>query len=252
MIDDASAQVNDAFRSLLGLRSLAQELDKLPPGNPRFDDEDFLAFCYRNCHRSSAQLFQDLFVAYQLREKRSGYFVEFGAADGVELSNTLLLERDYGWQGIVGEPARTWHERLQRNRRCVIDTRCVWSRSGERLTFNETPMPELSTIDAFTEGDGHAPLRAGGVRYEVSTVSLNALLAEHRAPQHIDYLSIDTEGSELEILRAFDFGRHRMSVITVEHNFAPARDEIRALLSARGYERKFVSLSQWDDWYVRA
>ena len=224
MIDDASAQVNDAFRSLLGLRSLAQELDKLPPGNPRFDDEDFLAFCYRNCHRSSAQLFQDLFVAYQLREKRNGYFVEFGAADGVELSNTLLLERDYGWQGIV----------------------------GERLTFNETPMPELSTIDAFTEGDGHAPLRAGGVRYEVSTVSLNALLAEHRAPQHIDYLSIDTEGSELEILRAFDFGRHRMSVITVEHNFAPARDEIRALLSARGYERKFVSLSQWDDWYVRA
>jgi FkbM family methyltransferase len=249
---DASAQVVDGFRSLIGLRSFAQELDGLPPGKPRLDDEDFLAFCYKNCHRSSAQLFQDLFVAYQLREKGNGYFVEFGAADGVFLSNTLLLERDYGWQGIAAEPARTWQERLRRNRRCEIDTRCVWSRSGERLKFNEAPMPELSTVDAFTEADGHAPLRAGGVRYEVSTVSLNALLEEHRAPQHIDYLSVDTEGSEFEILRAFDFGRHRMSVITVEHNFAPARDEIHALLSARGYERKFASLSQWDDWYVGA
>lgn len=249
---DATAQVTDAFRSLLGLRSFTQEVESLPPDKPRLDDEAFLAFCYRNCHRSFAQLFQDLFVAYELHGKREGYFVEFGAADGTELSNTLLLERDFGWHGIVAEPARVWHDRLRRNRRCAIDARCVWSRSGEQLVFNEAPLPELSTIDAFTAGDGHAPLRAGGTRYAVATVSLNDLLAEHGAPRQIEYLSIDTEGSELEILRAFDFSRYRVEIITVEHNFEPARDEIHALLAAQGYARKFASLSQWDDWYLRA
>ena len=248
---DASAQVIEGFRSLIGLRSFADELDQLPPGKPRLDDEDFLAFCYRNCHRSGAQLFQDLFVAYSLLERRAGFFVEFGATDGVELSNTRLLEKDYEWRGILAEPARIWHDKLRRNRRCIIDTRCVWRRSGETLDFREAPLPELSTIDAFAASDGHAPARAGGRSYPVATVTLNDLLTEHAAPPRIDYLSIDTEGSELDILSAFDFGRYRVEIITVEHNFTPAREAIHALLTSSGYARKFESLSHWDDWYVR-
>ena len=249
---ETSAQVADAFQSLLGLRSFAQELDQLPAGRPRLDDEAFLAFCYKNCHRSSAQLFQDLFVAYQGREKKQGFFVEFGATDGVDLSNSLLLEKEYQWRGILAEPGRSWREKLQRNRSCVIDTRCVWSKSGETLLFNETPLPELSTIEAFSGSDCHAPARVGGTHYPVSTISLNDLLVEHAAPRQLDNLSIDTEGSELEILRAFDFDRHDVSILTVEHNLAPAREDIRLLLEAKGYARKFEALSQWDDWYVKA
>lgn len=249
---ETTAQVTEAFRSLLGLRSFTQELERLPADATRLDDEAFLAFCYRNCHRSHAQLFQDLFVAYELREKREGFFVEFGAADGIELSNTCLLEKDYRWRGILAEPARIWHERLARNRRCIVDHRCVWSRSGETLAFNETPLPELSTLDAYTASDGHAPLRAAGLRYPVPTIALNDLLAEHGAPRQIDYLSVDTEGSELEILRAFDFERYRVGIITVEHNLAPAREQVHALLAGKGYRRKFEPLSQWDDWYVAA
>ena len=248
---DTTAQVTEAFQSLLGLRSFSAELDKLAAGKPRLDDEAFLAFCYKNCHRSSAQLFQDLFVAYQLREKKNGFFVEFGATDGIDLSNSFLLEKSYQWQGILAEPARTWHERLGNNRGCVVDTRCVWEKSGETLLFNETPLAELSTVDAFSGSDCHADARGNGKRYPVTTITLNDLLAAHNAPRHIDYLSVDTEGSELNILRAFDFSRYRIDIITVEHNFAPPREQIFALLSSQGFKRKFETLSQWDDWYVR-
>ena len=65
---------------------------------------------------SNAQLLQDLWVLYELKEKRNGYFVEFGACDGMSLSNTLLLEKTFGWQGALAEPARAWHAALYANR----------------------------------------------------------------------------------------------------------------------------------------
>jgi Methyltransferase FkbM domain len=63
--------------------------------------------------------------------------------------------------------------------------------------------------------------------------------------------SIDTEGSEFEILQAFDFARYDVKIITCEHNFSPLRDKLHALLTAKGYVRKFEVLSQVDDWYVK-
>ena len=72
----------------------------------------------------------------------------------------------------------------------------------------------------------------------------------HGAPSKIDYLSIDTEGSELEILRAFDFDKHAISVITCEHNFSSQRSEIYELLISQGFIRVFEGFSRWDDWYI--
>jgi hypothetical protein len=109
-----------------------------------------------------------------------------------------------------------------------------------------------STIDAYSDGDMHAESRRGGTRYEVETVSLNDLLAQHGAPQRIDYLSVDTEGSELDILRAFDFDAWEVGLITVEHNYTPRREGLFELLTAKGFRRKFAALSRADDWYVRA
>jgi hypothetical protein len=85
----------------------------------------------------------------------------------------------------------------------------------------------------------------------VSTISLNDLLSKHNAPKHIDYLSIDTEGSEFEILNSFDFSSHSFGVVTVEHNFTPVRQKIFELLSGHGYTRQFENLSKFDDWYVK-
>ncbi|MBS0332402.1 MAG: FkbM family methyltransferase, partial [Proteobacteria bacterium] len=93
--------------------------------------------------------------------------------------------------------------------------------------------------------------RRDGKRYEVETVSLMDLLGHWNAPSRIDYMSVDTEGSELDILQAFDFERYDVRLISVEHNFTARREGILAFLTAQGYRRKFESLSFVDDWYVK-
>jgi FkbM family methyltransferase len=188
---------------------------------------------------------------HELGFKRGGFFVEFGASNGVDLSNTLLLERDYGWSGILAEPAVCWHDSLTKNRRAKIEKRCVWSRTGQRLSFQEVHAAELSTIASFASTDMHLQSRKEGRSYSVDTISLLDMLDAHSAPPEIDYLSIDTEGSELDILSTFDFQRYRFGVITVEHNYGATREPIHQLLTSNGYERKFAEVSLFDDWYVR-
>ncbi|AWM78508.1 FkbM family methyltransferase [Phenylobacterium parvum] len=211
----------------------------------------FLQFCMDNAAWSHGQFLQDLWVAYETKMRTGGFFVEFGATDGIKFSNTRALETRLGWSGILAEPARIWYPALRRNRACFIDDRCVWTKTGETLVFNQPAIAAHSTIDAYSRGDSLAGTRAEGRRYEVTTVSLNDLLAHWNAPRRIDYLSIDTEGSELDILQALDFGAWEIRLITVEHNHTPKRREIHDFLVSKGYQRKFERLSNVDDWYVR-
>jgi FkbM family methyltransferase len=200
---------------------------------------------------SNSQLGQDLFVITELDFKTSGYFVDFGATNGIDSNNSYLLEKEFGWSGIVAEPAKRWHKDLKMNRHCSVETDCVWRDSNSILTFNETDYGEYSTIDAYGASDHHRQDRETGRRYEVKTISLLDLLEKHHAPREIDYLSVDTEGSEYEILSNFSFDRYRFRIITCEHNFTPARDKIFDLLTQNGYVRKFEEVSNFDDWYVR-
>ena len=202
--------------------------------------------------KSKSQLRQDLFVLCLENYKRNGFFVEFGATNGIDLSNTYLLETEFGWDGILAEPAVCWQHDLKLNRRAVIEERCVWSSSGGQIEFNETAIPELSTMDTYSYSDLHRGDRKKGKRYMVETISINDLLKEYKAPRHIDYLSIDTEGSEFEILSSLDFERYSFGVITCEHNFTPMREKIHALLKSHGYSRIFTEISDFDDWYVRS
>ena len=216
------------------------------------DETKFLLFAQEHLHVSQSQILQDLFVLYELQGKRNGYFVEFGATNGIDCSNSFVLEKHYGWSGILAEPGKVWHAQLRANRKNAIDTRCVWNETGHRLEFNEVHEPELSTINTYSHTDRYRESRARGSKYEVETVTLNELLRAHGAPSHIDYLSIDTEGSEYDILSNFDFVKYDIRVITCEHNYTEAREKIFKLLSAKGYVRKFELFSQVDDWYVRS
>jgi FkbM family methyltransferase len=202
--------------------------------------------------KSESQIGQDIFVLSELGFKRNGYFVEFGAANGKHFSNSYLLEKEFGWTGIVAEPGRVWKDLIVKNRTCEIETKCVWTKTGEILTFNETENGELSTIESFSDCDFHSTARMNGTRYEVETISLLDMLQKYNAPSKIDYLSIDTEGSEFEILSSHDFDKYQFQVITCEHNFSTLRDQIYSLLTNKGYVRKHVELSSFDDWYVLA
>jgi FkbM family methyltransferase len=200
---------------------------------------------------SNSQLQQDLFVLGTLQCKRNGFFVEFGATDGIALSNTYLLESDFGWSGILAEPARNWQKNLSRNRPLSnISELCVWKTSGEKIKFLETKQMELSTLETFKSKDAHRNERSKGSVYEVETISLVDLLRKYNAPKIVDFLSIDTEGSEFEILESFDFNAYKFMIIVCEHNFTENRSKIYDLLTSRGYVRVLEDISFFDDWYV--
>jgi FkbM family methyltransferase len=198
---------------------------------------------------STAQLKQDLFVLLQTNFKKDGFFVEFGATDGLNLSNTYLLEKQYQWTGILAEPLRYFHESLKKNRSCHIETNCIWSTSNSVIDFIESDDPNFSTIKKFKNFDLYKRHKSQG--YQVQTISLNDLLKKYNAPKIIDYLSIDTEGSEFEILNNFNFNEYHFKIITCEHNFNKNREKIHSLLKNNGYERKYIGFSNFDDWYIK-
>ena len=211
-------------------------------------DDEFARLVCARMNDSRAQFFQDLWVLFELGEKRGGYFVEFGASDGQLLSNTWLLEQQHDWTGILAEPNPVNHPTLE-PRRAVLDTRCVYASTGAHMEFHATDNSVLSTLAQFSDSDFHAATRQARRSITVETVSLDDLLDQHHAPSIIDYLSIDTEGSEYDILAAYSF-RRRFRCISVEHNFTPARATIDRLLRAKGYVQRFPYASQADSWYV--
>jgi len=200
--------------------------------------------------RSLAQLGQDVWVLERSGFKRDGFFVEFGATDGVLLSNTWLLEHDFGWRGLCAEPNPKFFGKLRTNRRCTLSDACIGGRTGQQVEFifaNEFGGMARHAHDD-EHGDKRDAYRAAGDVAMLTTISLEDFLLQHGAPREIDYLSIDTEGSEYEILASFPFNRWDVRLITVEHNSTPRRTDIRALLEGHGYR---CTEMQWDDWYER-
>lgn len=226
-----------------------KQILKLGDGCSNLNDGELEAICLM----SKSQLGQDLLALAMFGPTYRGFFVEFGATDGIEYSNSWLLEKKFGWTGILAEPGKSWHSELSRNRSCDIDKRCVYSSTGEEVMFSDVNgAPVLSTISKFRDLDLHRGERQADSSYLVPTVSLKDLLDFYSAPKRIDFLSIDTEGSEWEILNAFDFSSYSFSLICVEHNYTSNRTKIQELLVAHGYKKVHTELSEFDDWYVIA
>jgi len=222
---------------------------RLDPQGGRAPDPDDVESLRR---RSTSQLGQDLWVLERLGFKRNGFFVEFGATDGIRLSNSYLLEQDFDWRGICAEPNPRMFAQLARNRRCIVSEACVAARTGDVVEF--VLAEEYGGMVKDLDIDHHAKKRLAYLedssnRITLITESLDDLLTRLDAPRDIDYISVDTEGSELEILQAFPFDRWNVRCWTVEHNFTPRREEIRILMEANGYHR---TEAQWDDWYERS
>ena len=199
-----------------------------------------------------SQLQQDLLAQYiaSLTNSHNRFFVEFGASDGITYSNSYNLEKFFGWNGILAEPGKNWHEYLSKNRTSTLSKDCVWRATGELIKFAESKNGEYSTIRDFISRDSHFSEREDSKIYEVQTVSLDDLLLQHHAPKHINYMSIDTEGSEYEILSNFDISKYKIDLITIEHNFTSNRELIYEFMIKNGYIRILEKMSAWDDWYV--
>lgn len=208
----------------------------------KHDDRD-LKSLLDNLPHSNAQLRQDLLVLWLLNFKRDGTFVEFGATDGIDLSNTYLLEKRFGWSGLLAEPARIWHQDLLQNRSAKIDFRAVSKEDNNLVLFFEAVDARFSTYSTKEK-------MTYKNRYEVKTVRLESLIEEYSLAPVIDYLSIDTEGTEFEILELFNFEKYAFRVMTVEYSEKISREKVINLLSSYGYKRVFEEISQFEDWFI--
>jgi len=214
---------------------------------------EFYEFILKFDDVSHSQLYQDVFVTFIFEEARELNALEFGATDGVSLSNTLMLEKEFDWSCVLVEPDPQWANNLVRNRpSAVIDTRCVWSTTGEQLEFVQRSVGEFSHLSGYGSPVVEQVASDGSARCSVETVSLNDLCEEYFLNKSLDFLSVDTEGSELAVLERFDFERFHPGVVVVEHNFVEdVQPRLQRLLESQGYVLIFPQLTVFDAWYVR-
>ncbi len=165
-----------------------------------------------------SQYGQDEIVLDILNHKRSGFFVDIGAHDGKELSNTYFMEKNLDWSGICVEPNPSVIRELRNNRSCIIETRPISKQTGETIRFYEHDEPMLS----MTTGRGVSLQNPDGTLVDENTskkmqgVSINDALTIHDAPKDIDYISMDIEGHEPEILLTFDFKAFNVRCWSIE------------------------------------
>jgi len=198
---------------------------------------------------SHSQLQQELLALYISKKLKDvdPYFVEFGATDGLRYSNTFYLEQKFGFNGILAEPARISRAHLKENRKCKLDFRCVWEHSGKKVRFVEFDEVEYSGVSGYSSSRYQSKQAKS---YLVDTISLLDLLQAHNAPQKISFLSIDTEGSEFDIIKNFPFDQYSFHYIAIEHNYSTKRILIKNLLTDAGYVKILGETSQFDDWYL--
>lgn len=218
---------------------------------------DFIEFIKVNKKKIRSQLYQDIFASFVVNDKFNKSYLEFGATNGIDLSNTYMLENEFSWSGSLAEPDQNWIDDLRKNRpNSNIISKCIWSTSGKKLNFFSSNTHVLSSLDDFKYSDinsmpGNTAARVKeGKNYQVETISLNDVIFNYFDGKTPSYISIDTEGSEFEILNSFDFTKYQPVIFTIEHNFTDLQKKIDDLMKKNNYLRIFRDLTLFDAWYI--
>ncbi len=204
-------------------------------------------FAWALLHGYCSQDGQDRWVIEDMfHGMRGGFFVDIGAYDGWRSSNSYVLERRYGWNGICVEANPRLFRRLRKTRHCLCVDTCVADRERD-VEFVEDADAWGGMPEYYPEGRAEDirkywhPDRMSTAEGVLRTVRkparpLAAILRDAGAPAVIEYLSIDTEGAEFAILNAFPFAEYTFLTITVEHFAGPEhRQRLRTLLTGNGY-----------------
>jgi FkbM family methyltransferase len=199
-----------------------------------------------------SQLGEDCLLAIFFEFKRSGYFVDVGAFDGLYLSNTYFFEQ-IGWSGLCVEADPRYFDLCARNRprsKC-INAACLERDQGS-VSFRVEEGGLFSGVG--TDEDFAASIyRNCTIPFEgfrtisVPSTSLNTLLDAHAGA--IDFASIDVEGAELQVLRGFDLERFAPRVLVLEANKPEELRDLVSYLGERGY--RLARSMAWNHFFVR-
>ena len=186
-------------------------------------------------------------------DRDDGYFVEAGANDGFQQSNTYWLEKFRGWTGLLVEPMPELAAEARRNRGAATVVQCALvPPDGEavvRMRFGDLTSSLSGTQPDSWSDQGLAFGWRDAYELEVPARTLSAVLDEVAAPE-IDLLSLDIEGYEAQALLGLDLSRHAPRYVLVEiHEPELNRPAIDALLDDAYAEHGW--LSPIDLLYVR-
>mmetsp|Transcript_2886 Transcript_2886/g.7009 ORF Transcript_2886/g.7009 Transcript_2886/m.7009 type:complete len:320 (+) Transcript_2886:518-1477(+) len=201
-----------------------------------------------------AQAGQDRVVAAIFDNKQSGYFVDLAANHPIYLSNTRTLERDFGWQGLCIDGNAELLNELARHRTCTVVGSVVAAEKDSSITFRKFRAANWQTNRSAWE-HGLSGIVSSGTDNKPSwrqwlfgqskpsvdvdvvdevaqaTTLVNVLSSFGMPNSGIDYLSLDVEGAEWEVLRSFPFRTHTIRVITIER----PSSRVRALLRSNNF-----------------
>jgi len=201
--------------------------------------------------KDASQIGQSLFVDKLLSGRRNGFFVECGAADGEYFSNSLFFELERNWTGVLIEANPEYHRSLlDKNRGAYVLQACL-STKQRPATLRLLPAGVLSGIVDNLHPTHLSFIGANkGAEVTANCFPLNTIM-EALGVSHVDYLSLDVEGPELEILRTVDWNRLRVDVITVEYRIYGGRqigiDVTATLKKLRDIRELFGNISIYQE-----
>jgi FkbM family methyltransferase len=201
-----------------------------------------------------SQLGQDRFIDEYFGQKENLTFLDIGAHDGVTISNTVFLEKHRIWNGMCIEAQPSEFEKLQSNRNCICVNVAVSNFEGETdFIYVEGYANMLSGIsDDYNKT--HMERIKGEVNHyggKINTIKvpvkrLQTVLEEHNM-LNIDFCSIDTEGSEFNIVQSIDFDKTNIKVFIIENNYKETN--IQEYLETKGYS--LYKKLEWDDIFIK-
>jgi FkbM family methyltransferase len=192
----------------------------------------------RTIGASYSQRGEDLIISKALGNKRKGFYVDVGAFDPFILSNTLKFYKR-GWGGINIEPQRERYASFVKNRQRDINLNIGIGKKEGVMDFFEMVQPVLST---FSKSEAKENQKLGYKLKGVSKIKvchLSRVLSSHVGKKKIDFMTIDAEGFDLNVLESNDWKRFRPTLICVESNKNPQAQE--EFLNKKGYTRIFYN-----------
>ena len=202
-----------------------------------------------------SQIGQDKILNEELfKGAKNGVFCDVGAHDGVDSSNTYYFEKELDWTGICIEAKPGNFDKLKRNRTCIIVDGAAYNRDGEISFTSNDGYTNMSSgvTEAYNQMHQNRIQRElgqhGGESKQITVpcFKLASLFEKHNISV-VDYLSIDTEGSELQVLQGIDFNKIHVNVIDYEVNYpnSPEHKYISQLLLGNGFQ--YWRNIEWDE-----
>lgn len=165
------------------------------------------------------------------------------------MSNTWLLENRYDWNGVLVE-CNTKHLENLRSRKAALVEKAAWNKTGKILKFNATDDSVLASLADIHQNNAHD--RSHFTEICVDTMTLDEILTQANAPKTIDYISVDVEGVELNVLEGLTPGKWDINSINLEHNHDVERPaEFDRLMKDYGLVRVLENVSDFDAYYTK-